>query len=38
MDNISGATILGDGKIAMVLDTNKVVEQFLYTKNLSICS
>ena len=38
MDNISGATILGDGKIALVLDTNKVVEQFLYAKNLSICS
>ena len=37
MDNISGATILGDGKIALVLDTNNVTEQFLNKKSLSIC-
>jgi two-component system chemotaxis sensor kinase CheA len=37
MDNISGATILGDGKIALVLDTNNVTEQFLNKKNVSIC-
>mgnify|MGYP001791977295 CR=1 FL=1 len=34
MDNISGATILGNGKIAMVLDTNNVVEQFLNKKSV----
>jgi len=32
MDNISGATILGNGKIALVLDTNNVIEQFLNKK------
>lgn len=32
MDNISGATILGDGKIALVLDTNYVAQQFLHKK------
>jgi len=37
MDNISGATILGDGKIALVLDTNNVTEQFLNKKSVSIC-
>ena len=37
MDNISGATILGDGKIALVLDTNKVAEQYLQKKRLAIC-
>jgi len=37
MDNISGATILGDGKIALVLDTNNVTEQFLNKKSLSTC-
>ncbi|MEO6733880.1 MAG: chemotaxis protein CheW, partial [Ferruginibacter sp.] len=37
MDNISGATILGDGKIALVLDTNNVTEQFLNKKSLPIC-
>jgi two-component system chemotaxis sensor kinase CheA len=37
MDNISGATILGDGKIALVLDTNKVAEQYLHQKRLAIC-
>ncbi|MES2678677.1 MAG: chemotaxis protein CheA [Bacteroidota bacterium] len=33
-DFISGASILGDGTIALVLDTNKMVE--LYTKNIKI--
>jgi two-component system chemotaxis sensor kinase CheA len=33
LDIVSGATILGDGNIALVLDTNKVVEQFLNKKN-----
>ena len=37
MNNISGATILGDGKIALVLDTNNVTEQFLNKKSVSIC-
>lgn len=37
MHNISGATILGDGKIALVLDTNNVTEQFLNKKNIAIC-
>ncbi|SEO20901.1 chemotaxis protein CheA [Mucilaginibacter sp. OK283] len=37
MDHISGATILGDGKIALVLDTNKVVEEYLHQKRLAIC-
>lgn len=37
LDNISGATILGDGKIALVLDTNYVIEQFLNKKSVSIC-
>lgn len=32
MNTISGATILGDGKIALVLDTNHVIEQFLNKK------
>jgi two-component system chemotaxis sensor kinase CheA len=32
MDNISGATILGDGKIALVLDTNNVTDQFINKK------
>ena len=34
MDNISGATILGDGKIALVLDSNYVAEQFLTKKRV----
>ena len=33
LDIVSGATILGDGNIALVLDTNKVVEQFLNKKS-----
>jgi two-component system chemotaxis sensor kinase CheA len=37
MDAVSGATILGDGNIALVLDTNKVVEQYLNKKTLSTC-
>lgn len=36
MENISGATILGDGKIALVLDTNKVAEQHLHRKYISV--
>jgi two-component system chemotaxis sensor kinase CheA len=31
-DFISGASILGDGTIALVMDTNKVIE--LYTQNI----
>jgi two-component system chemotaxis sensor kinase CheA len=27
-DIVSGATILGDGTVALVLDTNKMIEQF----------
>lgn len=34
-ENISGATILGDGSIALVLDTNKVAEQYLHRKRLA---
>ena len=37
VDTISGATILGDGKIALVLNTNKVIEQYLHNKRSSIC-
>ncbi|MEO8111974.1 MAG: chemotaxis protein CheA [Ginsengibacter sp.] len=37
MDNISGATILGNGKIALVLDTNNVTEQFLNKKTVYSC-
>ncbi len=37
MDNISGATILGNGKIALVLDTNIVLEQFLNKKSVYTC-
>ena len=37
LDNISGATILGDGKIALVLDTNYVTEQFLNKKSVLTC-
>ncbi|MEO8766559.1 MAG: chemotaxis protein CheA [Ginsengibacter sp.] len=37
MDTISGATILGDGKIALVLDTNYVTEQFLNKKSVLKC-
>lgn len=33
-DFVSGATILGDGTIALVLDTHKIVQ--LYTKNIKI--
>jgi two-component system chemotaxis sensor kinase CheA len=34
-ENISGATILGDGSIALVLDTNKIAEQYLHKKRLA---
>jgi two-component system chemotaxis sensor kinase CheA len=37
MDNISGATILGDGEIALVLDTNKVIEKYTQKKRIAIC-
>ncbi|MEO6187497.1 MAG: chemotaxis protein CheA [Ginsengibacter sp.] len=37
MDNISGATILGNGNIALVLDTNNVTEQFLNKKSVYSC-
>lgn len=33
-DFVSGATILGDGTIALVLDTNKIIEQF--TQNFQL--
>jgi len=33
-DFVSGASILGDGTIALVLDTNKIID--LYTKNIEI--
>ncbi|MGM0497381.1 MAG: chemotaxis protein CheA [Bacteroidota bacterium] len=32
-DIVSGATILGDGTVALVLDTNKMIEQFSGRKN-----
>ncbi|MBS7566790.1 chemotaxis protein CheA [Mucilaginibacter sp. Bleaf8] len=35
IENISGATILGDGSIALVLDTIKVAEQYLQRKRLT---
>jgi two-component system, chemotaxis family, sensor kinase CheA len=34
---ISGATILGDGRIALVLDTNKIIDQFLAIKTSVSC-
>jgi len=37
MENISGATILGDGRIALVLDTGKVIEQYSVKKRFAIC-
>ncbi|QJD96535.1 chemotaxis protein CheA [Mucilaginibacter robiniae] len=37
MENISGATILGDGSIALVLDPNKVAEQYLQNKKAALC-
>jgi two-component system chemotaxis sensor kinase CheA len=33
LDIVSGATILGDGNIALVLDTNNVIEQFFNNKS-----
>jgi two-component system chemotaxis sensor kinase CheA len=32
---ISGATILGDGTIALVMDTNKAIKQFAYKTTLT---
>ncbi len=37
MESISGAAILGDGRIALVLDTNKVIEQYSNKKRLALC-
>ena len=37
MENISGATILGDGRIALVLDTSKVIEQYSAKKRNVLC-
>jgi two-component system chemotaxis sensor kinase CheA len=36
LDIVSGATILGDGNIALVLDTNKVIAQTLNKKSKAI--
>ena len=36
LEIVSGGTILGDGSIALVLDTNKVIEQFLNKKSLAV--
>lgn len=33
LDIVSGATILGDGNVALVLDTNNVIEQFFNNKS-----
>jgi two-component system, chemotaxis family, sensor kinase CheA len=35
-DHISGATILGDGTIALVMDTTKMIKQFIKSENLTI--
>lgn len=35
-DHISGATILGDGTIALVMDINKMISQFLKTEAVNI--
>jgi len=35
VDNISGATILGDGSIALVLDTNKITEHYLHRRRFA---
>jgi two-component system chemotaxis sensor kinase CheA len=37
INTISGATILGSGNIALVLDTNKVIEQYLAQKPVHLC-
>jgi len=37
INTISGATILGNGNIALVLDTNKVIEQYSAKKQGHIC-
>jgi two-component system chemotaxis sensor kinase CheA len=36
-NTISGATILGNGNIALVLDTNKVIEQYSDQKQVHLC-
>ncbi|NJM16515.1 MAG: hypothetical protein HC896_15065 [Bacteroidales bacterium] len=33
-DIISGATILGDGTIALVMDTNKAIKKFITSQDL----
>ena len=35
-DHISGATILGDGTIALVMDINKMINQFLKSETVNI--
>jgi two-component system chemotaxis sensor kinase CheA len=35
-EHISGATILGDGTIALVMDINKMINQFLKTEAVNI--
>jgi two-component system, chemotaxis family, sensor kinase CheA len=35
-DHISGATILGDGTIALVMDTSKMIKQFIKAENITI--
>jgi two-component system, chemotaxis family, sensor kinase CheA len=35
-DNISGATILGDGTVALVVDPNKIISQFNYVNQKTI--
>ncbi|WP_207531961.1 chemotaxis protein CheA [Desertivirga arenae] len=37
METISGATILGDGRIALVLDTSKVIEHYSVKKRFALC-
>jgi two-component system chemotaxis sensor kinase CheA len=36
LETVTGATILGNGNVALVLDTNKLMEQFLSTKNIAV--
>ena len=35
-DIISGATILGDGTVALVVDPNKIISQFNYQNQKTI--
>lgn len=37
-DFVSGATILGDGTVALILDPNKIISSFSYTDNLMVHS